>query len=116
MCTASFVLSKRVRAAFGPGRIGSRLRIFASAGGTLCSAATRNASPSHRYSVPNLAPQMRVAFSSIASKTRSSTPGDVEMTLNTSDVAVCCSNASLRSSVRWRSSLSSRVFSMAITA
>ena len=38
------------------------------------------------------------------------------MTLSTSDVAVCCSSASERSSVRWRSSLSSRVFSMAMTA
>ena len=31
-------------------------------------------------------------------------------------VAVCCSSDSLRSSVRWRSSLSSRVFSIAMTA
>ena len=38
------------------------------------------------------------------------------MTRSTSDVAVCCSSDSLRSSVRCRSSLSSRVFSMAITA
>ena len=38
------------------------------------------------------------------------------MTLSTSEVAVCCSSDSLRSSVRWRSSLSSRVFSMAMTA
>ena len=38
------------------------------------------------------------------------------MTFSTSEVAVCCSSASLRSSVRWRSSLSSRVFSMAMTA
>ena len=38
------------------------------------------------------------------------------MTRSTSDVAVCCSSASVRSSVRWRSSLSSRVFSMAMTA
>ncbi len=38
------------------------------------------------------------------------------MTLSIPEVAVCCSNASLRSSVRCRSSLSSRVFSMAITA
>ena len=38
------------------------------------------------------------------------------MTLSTSLVAVCCSSASERSSVRWRSSLSSRVFSMAMTA
>ena len=38
------------------------------------------------------------------------------MTCSTSEVAVCCSSASLRSSVRWRSSLSRRVFSMAMTA
>jgi hypothetical protein len=38
------------------------------------------------------------------------------MTFSTSDVAVCCSSDSVRSSVRWRSSLSSRVFSIAITA
>ena len=44
-----------------------------------------------------------------------------EMTCSTSDVAVCCSSASVssavrsvRSVVRWRSSLSRRVFSMAI--
>ena len=37
------------------------------------------------------------------------------MTLSTSAVAVCCSDSE-RSSVRWRSSLSSRVFSIAITA
>ena len=45
-----------------------------------------------------------------------SSPGELEMTLSTSEVAVCCSSDSVRSSVRWRSSLSSRVFSMAITA
>ena len=45
------------------------------------------------------------------------------MTWSTSDVAVCCSSASVRSAVRsvrsvvrWRSSLSSRAFSMAMTA
>ena len=42
--------------------------------------------------------------------------GRTEMTFSTSDVAVCCSSDSVRSSVRWRSSLSSRVFSMAMTA
>src|SRR5262249_54621503 len=40
----------------------------------------------------------------------------LEMTPRTSEVAVCCSSDSLRSSVRCRSSLSSRVFSMAMTA
>ena len=38
------------------------------------------------------------------------------MTLSTSAVAVCCCSDSVRSPVRWRSSLSSRVFSMAMTA
>ena len=38
------------------------------------------------------------------------------ITRSTSEVAVCCSSASERSSVRWRSSLSRRVFSMAMTA
>ena len=45
------------------------------------------------------------------------------ITWSTSDVAVCCSNASVRSAVRsvrsvvrWRSSLSNRAFSMAMTA
>ena len=40
----------------------------------------------------------------------------LSLTCSTSDVAVCCSSASERSSVRWRSSLSSRVFSIPITA
>jgi hypothetical protein len=38
------------------------------------------------------------------------------MTCSTSLVAVCCSSDRERSSVRCRSSLSSRVFSMAMTA
>ena len=46
----------------------------------------------------------------------SSSPGELEITLKSSEVAVCCSSASLRSSVRWRSSLSRRVFSIAMTA
>ena len=50
------------------------------------------------------------AFASTASNTGLSSPGELEMTLSTSDVAVCCSSDSERSSVRWRSSLSSRVF------
>jgi hypothetical protein len=42
--------------------------------------------------------------------------GELLMTSRISDVAVCCSSDSERSLVRWRSSLSSRVFSMAMTA
>ena len=66
--------------------------------------------------MPNFASQIRTAFSSMASKTGSRFAGDELMTLSTSDVAVCCSSDSVRSSVRWRNSFSSRVFSMAMTA
>jgi hypothetical protein len=52
----------------------------------------------------------------MASKTGSSAPGELEMTPSTSEVAVCCSSDSVRSSVRWRNSMSRRVFSMAMTA
>ena len=41
--------------------------------------------------MPNSASQMRVAFSSMASNTGSSSPGELEMTCSTSEVAVCCS-------------------------
>ena len=66
--------------------------------------------------MPNFASQMRVAFDNMASNTGSSSPGELEMTRSTSEVAVCCSRDSERSSVRWRSSFSKRVFSMAMTA
>ena len=59
---------------------------------------------------------MRVAFSSIASNTGSSSPGELEMTFSTSEVAVCCSSDSERSRVRACTSSNSRTFSMAITA
>ena len=58
----------------------------------------------------------RTALASSASNTGSSLPGDVEITRKTLEVAVCCSSDSERSSVRWRSSFNSRVFSMAMTA
>ena len=43
---------------------------------------------------------------------RSKSPGELEMTYRTSEVAVCCSSRSVVA----RSSLSSRAFSMAMTA
>ena len=49
------------------------------------------------------------AFSSMAWNTGSRSPGELLMTCSTSEVAVCCCSDS-------RSSLSSRVFSMAMTA
>ena len=53
--------------------------------------------------------QRCIAFSSIASNTGVRLPGEALMTCNTSAVAVCCSSAS-------RCSVSSRAFSIAITA
>src|SRR5437762_1932161 len=66
--------------------------------------------------VPNLAPQTRVAFSSIFWKTGSNSPGEALMTWRTSDVAVCCSSDSASSRERACTSSNSRAFSMAITA
>ena len=63
-------------------------------------ATARNKSVSRRYNVPNLASQIRVAFSSIALKTGSSSPGEVLITLSTSAVAVCCCSDSESSRVR----------------
>ena len=57
-------------------------------------AAGKKVSPSYRNSVANLAPQMRVAFSSMVSNTGSSSPGELLIMRKTSEVAVCCSNAS----------------------
>ena len=56
----------------------------------MCSATERNPAPSKRHRMPNLASQIRVAFSSMALKTGSSSPGELLMTLSTSAVAVCC--------------------------
>ena len=77
--------------------------------GTPSEAATWNALPSYRNNTPNLASQIRTAFASMASNTGSSSPGELLMTLSTSEVAVCCCSDS-------RSSLSRRVFSIAMTA
>src|SRR5258708_1655862 len=49
---------------------------------------------------PNVAPQMRVAFSSTPWNTDSSSPGELLMACRTSEVAICCSNASASSRVR----------------
>src|SRR5262245_6228060 len=44
---------------------------------------------------PNVASQIRTAFSSIAANTGSRSPGEVLITCKTSDVAVCCRSASV---------------------
>ena len=59
---------------------------------------------------------MRAAFSSMAWNTGSSSPGELEMTCSTSEVAVCCSSDSVSSRVRCCSASNSRTFSIAITA
>jgi hypothetical protein len=67
----------------------------ANAGGALSIAAIRNAFPSYSTRLPNLAWQIRTAFSSMALNTGSSSPGELLMTCSTSEVAICCSSASL---------------------
>ena len=52
----------------------------------------------------------------MARNTGSNSPGELEMTLSTSDVAVCCSSDSESSPARVRSALNSRTFSIAIIA
>ena len=58
----------------------------------------------------------RSPLRTIASKAGCESVGELLMTSRISEVAVCCSSDSVRSSVRWRNSLSSRAFSMAMTA
>ena len=50
--------------------------------------------------MPNLAPHSRVAFARIVSNTGCSSPGELEMTPSTSEVAVCCSRATASSRAR----------------
>ena len=50
---------------------------------------------------------MRVAFSNMARKTCSSSPGEEPMTFSTSEVAACCSSAWLSSRVSRATSVSS---------
>src|SRR5262249_7599384 len=98
ICTVWFVAAARASAIRGLGRItGPRRRNSANAGGALRIAATRKFSPSLRYRTPNLASQMRVAFSRIVRNTNSRSPGDFEMRRKTSEVAVSRSSASSRS-------------------
>jgi len=66
--------------------------------------------------VPNLASHKRVAFTSMAWNTGPRSPGELEMTRSTSEVAVCCSSDSESSRVRACTSSNSRTFSIAITA
>src|ERR1700730_13597144 len=80
----------------GTGVIGSRKASTSSVGtprkATLC-----NRSPSQVRTTPKTASQIRVAFSSIASKTVARAPGEELMTCNTSAIAVSRASASSRS-------------------
>jgi hypothetical protein len=58
---------------------------------------------------PNVLPQSEAKLRTIVSKTGCTSGGRLEMTLSISAVALCCCSDS-------RSSLSRRVFSMAMTA
>src|SRR5262245_21513392 len=92
---ARFVMATRPRAESGGGRTRESLwRASAYAGGAPCSATTRNASPSRRQSVPNLASQRRTPFSRIALNTGLSSPDELLMTWSTCAVAAFCSSAS----------------------
>src|SRR6516165_10950215 len=59
--------------------------------------------------LPNLASQMRTAFSSMVANTCCRSPWELEITLRTSEVAACCSRASFSSRVRLAASFSSAV-------
>ena len=80
------------------------------------SASSRITSPSRRQMMPSDAPQSACADSVSVVSTDFRSKAERLMTFSTSAVAVCCCRDSLKSSVRWRNSLSRRVFSMAITA
>src|SRR5215831_18701832 len=69
----------------------------------------RKPSASRRYRSPSLAPQMRTAFARIAWKTALSSPGELEMTRSTSEVAVCCSRVSASSRLYFSSCCSRSV-------
>ena len=81
----------------GVGLYGPRCRLYSAYSGVPTCAALWQYSPSKRINVPNLAPQMRVAFSKIASKTDFKSPGEELMSLRISDAADSCSSASSRS-------------------
>src|SRR5262245_4289152 len=91
----------------GAGRnSGSRSICSSSAAGALYLTTLRRSLPSRKISDAVSASQRRVAFSTMVLKTGSSSPGELEMTRNTSDVAVCCSSAS--ASFFFRSPLAAR--------
>ena len=74
------------------------------------------ARPSNRYTAPWCAPQRLTAFVTMVSKTGWTSVCDRLITRRISEVAVCCSRASVRSAFLVCSSFRSRAFSIAIAA
>src|SRR6516165_8761166 len=110
MWTTCFVAITRPSPLAALGRTtGARRCSSTKAGGGLCIAIRRNASPSRKKSTPKFAPQMRTAFSSMAWKIGSSWPAEELMTRNTSAVAFSRSSASSRSRQSRADSLSARI-------
>src|SRR5262249_3426183 len=97
---AVFVRIRRPAAVLGPGRRSLPCTFSTRAGSTPYIATDRASSPLQRDNMPYLAPQIRTAFRSIASNTGLSSPGELEITCRTSELAVCCSSASASSRVR----------------
>jgi hypothetical protein len=60
-------------------------------------ASTRKTSPSKRYTIPNFASPIWVAFSNMTSNTDARSPGDRLMTRKISAEAACWANTSSRS-------------------
>ena len=79
-------------------------------------AAARKASPFVSEQHAELGLTERVGVLQHGLKTGCSSPGELEMTLSTSDVAVCCSSDLESSRVRCRTSSNSRTFSIAINS
>ena len=76
----------------------------------------KRCSTSHRKMTDSSGRKVRAVSVTSVSNTVCKSKVELLMTSSTSDVAVWCSSDSLRSLVRWRSSLSNRAFSMAMTA
>jgi hypothetical protein len=117
MCATCLVLAMRATMVSGPGRLyPCCCRNSVYAGTASWTAIILQVLPSYRFINPNLAAQMRTALSNIDWKTGSRRPGELEMTLRTSDVAVCYSSDSVSSRVRCCSAANNRTFSIAIAA
>jgi hypothetical protein len=106
----------RAAALCRPGRIGFRATKSFCPGEALKPATIRSTWPSKRKTNPRSAPHSLPVLSARVSNTASKSDAERLMTSSNLEVAVCCSSDSVKSIVRWRSSLSRHVFSMAMAA